>query len=415
MTSHPGAIEEIHETASVAAPVRARSERRNGWAGFTLLELLVVIALLTLLAGLGAGAYQMARRNYSLSAAASHVEGLLQAARNTAVSGGMPVRVVVDAPARTFTAHALENLGEWSFESDRGPLGDPVRLEGARYVSEGYIGRAVDLGAGGYVDCGNSSRYDVRAGLHAEARVYPARPLSDPAPADPRRGSRRTPTASTVLAKGEAYSLGITPDGALEGRIGDYRVRTAPRVVLPGRWTRVTLRFDGEVSLLADGIRRPALAADGETPGRSRRRDSPKSIPLDDGPLTIGSPAHSFPGRIDEVRLRGLVEPLQYHLDPTFSVLGWKKEIHFDDRGHLDSRFHERPVRIVLHEGAAPTESPSRTRVAMDFSKTFREWVRSRGPGGEERTEDGEERRLEARLGDRQKVELVVDRIGTVR
>ncbi|HVR75540.1 MAG TPA: prepilin-type N-terminal cleavage/methylation domain-containing protein, partial [Planctomycetota bacterium] len=61
--------------------VEWRSDRMP--AGFTLVELLTVIALVALIGGLGAGAYQVARRNYALLASAGRIQGILRAARNS--------------------------------------------------------------------------------------------------------------------------------------------------------------------------------------------------------------------------------------------------------------------------------------------------------------------------------------------
>jgi hypothetical protein len=418
-----------------------------------------VLAILSLLGALTAGVFRIARRSYSLSASASEIEGLILRARNAAMTSGAPARVVVDPAARTVRAQAFERLGEWSFEdadgvSTRGLFNEPARLEGAE-AAAGRVGRGLALGGQGYVDCGASPRYDVRLGLHVEAWVLLERGLDEPAAADNARVPRRkAPTAAVaearaaaIVEKGGAYFLGACADGALEGAIGEFRARTLPGVLQPGRWMKVALRRDGDsLALLADGIERPWHPAGAAGP-LDDTGSVPKSIPLDGAPLTIGSRSGSFPGRVDEVRLWGLIEAPEFVLGPRESILGWKKVIHFDRNGHLDPRHHERGVRILLYgqDGAGAASGGSKTHVAVDYSKTYKEWLRARlgldgaetarpkavKPSGSGRaspraatprpseadapSEEDEERRLEAKLDVRQREEIVIDRIGTVR
>ncbi len=403
--------------------------------GFTLIELLAVLVILTILGGLTAGVYQVARRNYSLAASASSVEALIVRARNTAITAGIPTRVVI-GPAATpdglgtwrVTAWAFETLGEWSFEGDgtRGLFNEKATFRGAQPAG-GRVGQGVDL-SGGPVDCGVNPRHDARLGLHAEAWVLLEAELADPRRVEEEnRGTARrsrSPAseeigAVPVISKGKAFSLGVAPDGALEGAIGAYRVRTDPGVVVPGLWTLIALRHDDEgVRLSADGIERPSIPVGYENIDPKKRPPPPDSVPLDASPLLIGGKG-GFPGRVDEVRLRGLIEPQEYELGPREKVLGWKKEIRFDRNGHLDPRFHEKPVRILLYHEALeePGSTSGRTAVFIDYSKTFDAWARSRGLDLEKEgiSEEGEEQKLENGLEAGAREEIIIDRIGSVR
>jgi prepilin-type N-terminal cleavage/methylation domain-containing protein len=401
-------------------------------AGFTLVELLAVLVILSILGGLSAGAWSIARRNYALAASASHVEALFLQARNTALSAGIPVIVEIDPVAGTATAHAHEALGEWSFEGAdgdvvRGLQGDAARLVGARLVA-GRAGSGVDISAG-HVDCGTLPRYDVRLGLQVEAWVLLERTAPPPRRALPAGGSKLSrrdqaaapdETAGLVVAKGKAFSLGVTADGAIEGAIGTHRDRTAPGVVLSGVWVKLALVFEGgRLELLADGMPRDAAPVGYETVAPEKRPAPPALIPLDPAPLTIGAAKGSFSGRVDEVRVRGLIEPQEYALGARERFLGWRKVIHFDHRGHLDTRYHEKPVRVLLY--LEPLEDDAgdrgRTKVFRDFSRTFEQWARSRGIDlvKEGMTEEGEEAKLEAELTATLREEIVIDRIGAVR
>ncbi len=398
-------------------------------SGYTLMELLAVIAILAIIGGFSAGAYQYARRSYSLSAVSSRAEGLLLSARNTAISWGIPVSVVVDPASRSITAHAFESVGEWNFEesdggSTSGISGEPAELVGAEIV-DGHIGKGVRLAAKSYVNCGSSSRFELRAGLHVEAWISLEQPLAAPRRGDPARGTRRRrdaletaeESAPAVVAKGKAFSLGVAADGALEAAIGDYRVRTAPAAVQPGRWTLAACQYDGKsITLFADELEREAAPVGFEGLDPKEVPPPPSSIPADLGPLTIGSPRGSIAGRVDEVRLRGLVDPVVFNLDPAFKILGWRKIIRFDRRGHLDARFHERPARLVFYEETAnPILKEARTQAVVNYSLTFQEWVEQAGRDQEGLREEDEEKKIEAGLSGRRKVEITIDRIGSVR
>ncbi|MBI4585237.1 MAG: hypothetical protein HY717_14585 [Planctomycetes bacterium] len=393
------------------------------------MELLTVIAILAIIGGFSAGAYQYARRIYSLSAAASRAEGLLLSARHTAISWGIPVSVVVDPVSRSITAHAFESVGEWNFEesaggSTSGVSGEPAELVGAEIV-DGHVGKGVRLAEKSYVNCGSSSRFGLRAGLHVGAWISLEQPLAAPLRADSARGTRRRRDAleaaeehtAAVVAKGKAFALGVTADGALEAAIGDYRVRTAPATVQPGRWTLAACQYDGKsITLFADELEREAAPVGYEGLDPKEVPPPPSSIPADLEPLTIGSPRGSIAARVDEVRLRGLVDPVVFALDPAFKILGWRKIIRFNRRGHLDPRFHERPVRLVFYEETAnPLLKEARTQAVVDFSLTFQEWVEKSGRELEGLREEDEEKKIEERLGGRRKVEIILDRIGSVR
>ncbi len=453
----------------------ARGRRRSG---FTLFELLMVLGIIALVGGLSAGAFQIARRSYALSASASRVEGTLRAARNAAVSSGVGSRVAIETEPPRAVAYGFEALGEWGFEEEEngvvhGARRAPAVLTGGASLGKGCAGKGLHLEMGGYADCGNQSVYDLRAGVFAEAWVR-WRPPEGPASAGSSRpgrkggvasGGKRTPAparppprpekstsparrsftrsagidkaarekaepemrrlrssnevipiddASAVLGKGGAYFLGIGRDGSLEGRIGSYRVRTWSGAVLPERWTRIALSFDGEeVLLLADGIERDAVLLD-RPAGEKETPPPPPAIPPSGEPLRIGSPSSPGPLDIDEVRLYGMVEPLVYELGGRERFLGWKKVIRFDRHGRLDPRFHEVGVRFILYEEEDPSVS-FRTEVAVDRTVTYAEWARRRGLAVEEGAEDAEEAKLLAKIAGARRVAIAVDPSGALR
>jgi hypothetical protein len=179
------------------------------------------------------------------------------------------------------------------------------------------------------------------------------------------------------------------------------------------------MHYDGgAIELRADGVPREARPT---APGASLLRGAetlPAAAPVTDSPLTVSSASRPFLGSIDEVTIAGGVEPLIHELEDHEWILGWKKIVHFDGRGHLDSRFHSRGVRIVLIEAdgdrpGADAVGSGKTEVG-DFSLTFQEWLARQDELAELRQE-AEEARIEARHAGERKVVIEIDWLGVVK
>jgi general secretion pathway protein H len=80
---------------------------RRARAGFTLVEMIVVVAILGVLAGVSVPAIRDLRASDPLDQGASETTRLLARARKTAVERAATVRVSVDAATRRYTVRAL--------------------------------------------------------------------------------------------------------------------------------------------------------------------------------------------------------------------------------------------------------------------------------------------------------------------
>jgi len=396
------------------------------------------MGIITLIGGLGASAYQVARRNYAIQASAGRIQGILRAARNGALTTGNPTLAVLDPLARTVTAHAFERVGEWSFEDldAEASTGISIRREtnhGGTSVA-GRVGKGIGFqSTAAYYDCGTDARFDLRTGILIDAwvrhfRVEAVKPPKSGAKQNPGRtrlGAGKRPgddseSAAAIVKKDGAYSFGMTRSGALEGSIGAYRVRTEAGVILPERWVYVEMRYDGQkIELSADGVPREAISLEKSTlaaVSKDARKvpGPPAAAPVTPAPLTISDSAFSFAGEIDEVRLGGSSEPLAYAWPEHERVIGWKKVIHYDRLGHLDPAYHQRGIRIVLAE--APDDAPVKpgaTAVVVDYSVTFEEWV-AKWEKPPEMSQTAEEARLEAQLSSVRTAVIEIDRLGVI-
>ncbi len=424
---------------------RSRGGRRKG--GFTLIELLVVLAIISLMAGLSIGAFREARRNYGLAASAGEIQSIFRRARNQSIANGTGSFVVVDPMNSSIWAQSFETMGEWSFEDggaeDEGIAGyGGPRLVGGEYI-DGRLGQGVSFrGAGGYMDCGYQASFDLSTGVVLEAWVrHDRRPALRQAfkggATSARRSLRGKPAggggglapAYSIVEKKGSWFLGMTPEGALEGHIGDFQVITEDDVVPSGRWVFVSLRYDGVSLVLAsDGVERRSdvLQGLGRKLGDRAAPVVPAAIPRNENPVMISAKDNSFPGDIDEVRLRGRSEKAVYSHPPFEKLIGWKKVIHFDRYGHLDPVFHEKNIRIVLvevsddhfarQETLAAKKKSSRAQVDR-FVQTFQEWLEDEWSPDEmpDLIEEEEERDIEERVYSQARKKVIkIDTLGVV-
>jgi len=366
-------------------------------AGFTLLELVVVVALIGMLAGLSVGTYRSVARQNLLATAASGVSSTIRAARNSAVSTGLPSRVFLDSERNRVSAFGYELVAAWSFEDlqelepgaflesgevTRGAFREPAEPTRRVVAGDGRIGRAVGFPEeGGSLVAPGRSRYQSPQGFSVEAWVnFLRRPLEEGegvggAWVDP----RRTETYSVLSLTG-SWEFGLLGDGSLYGVIGDPEDRqafiaaTASAAVLDGRWTHIRASFDGLSLLLeVDGVALPWRPFDFERVDERDWPPLPTEVPSGGGDLVISHPARIFVGWIDEVKVRVAREPLVFPLPPEVVLLGDSRVIEFDSRGALDPVRHSSPQLVRLgelgpREAGAPEVAPAGRGTQVDPS-----------------------------------------------
>lgn len=355
--------------------------RRGGrGAGFTLLELLVVTAILGTLLAIGFGGYMALARGADLEGTASRLRSVLMHARNTTIYEGAPARVFIDEfeefelrdpmellegsllsrrdglyvldvqgrkqavevpeerlvrreKVKRLRSVGFDTVGMWHFEVSKvsvGYLGRECRLEGGAEVYDwGKIGGAV------LVNPPRERKNDRIVALQAPDDA-----------ADPfrlRRGGRielwacalRPAMMDGLLVERKgSYELKVGHDGSVSGGIPGLSLEVEDYAMPCNRWVKFVLEFTPDcVDIFIDDVWR--AGAD---------REDGTFDPPEKAELVFG---RFFSGVMDEVRVQARVEGEAFDVREAFELRG-PAVLVFDGRARLDPAVHTAPVTYEL-------------------------------------------------------------------
>lgn len=311
-------------------------------AGFTIMELMVVMVIMGLVVGAGIGAF--ASFDPGSSAARGLVANALRQARNEAVAHRAPARVAFDPETGAMRSEGYRVVGTWRFEEGSipgagGVDGYPDGFPSTVLSDEGFIGKALDLDLGGRgakvsFDLTEDPAFAVRRGFRLAMALRPAK-VGDARIAD---------LGGVVILDGRAdgsIEVGVTTrrvDELGRSRAGERLVlRTRPGVLEPERWVQFEVRYDRQrLVALANGV---PVAERGET----------RELWQLSSAFVLGGGRSRFAGRVDDVVLSTATTSSETKLPPTARFIAPRAfEVRFDEGGRLDPVIHAGPVEIGL-------------------------------------------------------------------
>jgi type II secretory pathway pseudopilin PulG len=321
------------------------AERQRSVVGLTIVELLVVMAIASVLMGLSISSFARVGRGPAIEVAEREVRSALGRARMSARQQSALCQLTVSPmPTSTIRLTLARDAGAWQFHDVKGSktLGGRnnfAQLSGVKIEDGGVVRTCAVFDGGGEVICDANAGYDPTYGFDITLYV---RPMD-------------SDSAGPLVSMGDAFQLELTAGGGLsatldleQGTAEMGRVATAPGVVAPGVWARVGLFFDGsEIRITAHEVVEALKPLAGENmPGPARL------TPLDaKDRLKFGG--KGFRGAIDEILYRTAEEeevtPLAtgraVEFDHASDVV-----VRFDHEGRLDPRLHTEAVEIAVKD-----------------------------------------------------------------
>lgn len=302
--------------------------------GVTLIELLVVLMVISVLLGLGVGAFSGLHLSYQGDAAIERVKSCLRRTRNFAVAEGTTARVTFDKAAGTVTGAGLSCVALFHLEDDTGAYDRKLSLSGGSLVPDGRYGSGLRLAAG--VEAGTEGRPSDAdpSGVAAEIWVRP-----------------ESASGGTLLSLGTSWRLSLGAGNILEAECdtaeGPISVAAPAASRLPiGRYSRVGFVYDrASLRLSIDGAE---IASEPGTAPLRRDRSAP---------LRVGAAGEPFEGVVDEVKVHAVSGRETQKLPPDVAIASAPPFIQFDATGKLDPRVHGTgaAVEFALERGGGKT------------------------------------------------------------
>lgn len=297
-----------------------RRAARHQQAGFTLLEIMVVMAIMAVVLGMSTAFLQQMNRGYKFTSAAAKVVTTIRQARNFSLASRTYSQVVIDAKTGWIQPLGQKPVAVWHLETGTEDASGGHALGGTGDPTAGKVGNAVLFAsAGQFLDAGRCNKFGAQAGVSISAWFYG---MSNP--------------TGILFDFGGALKVEWLADGAVQATGPSGDVKTPEGVFVPGRWTKVEVVYDRELLVLAiDGVRMAAKAGN-------------EPMQLSAASFTIGHAKKPYIGKVDEVQLAAIIRPDRVVLSDGIELKRSPRVIRFDRQGNLDPLTHAGDQRIWI-------------------------------------------------------------------
>ena len=303
---------------------------RRSRSGVTLLEILVVLAILSMIFAMTINILRNSNRDLGVTAAANTVTALLRAAGEHARAENSPAWVVINTDNRTAGTLIRETAVMCHFEDTSAGFGRTIQVNGAVQVL-GRVGLAYRFVSGNTIDCGLIPKHASDQGIAIEMWFW------------------RTPgTGKHYLATiGKEMEVWVDAIGQVNVKVGNTIANSGTNLVQREWWVYCQAIYNGrEIKILLNGVEA------GSKPCTHDWRAA--------APLTLSSKKDGLSGLMDEVRVSVIVPQDQYSLPAQVAFelpKGAKTKdgeyiVAFDGSGRLDATRHTGDVTITLKSPA---------------------------------------------------------------
>ncbi len=315
--------------------------------GFTLLELLMVMALIGVVIGTGLG--MLAGLSPGQRAVAGTIEEALRLSQRSAAVLGTPARVEMRGGA--IHAQVMRPVGTWHFE-DQSLMGaqelEAVWLGASEppFISNGFEGQGFDLQAGapGVLEISVATEpafdwsdgFSIRCALRVE-RWQDAILMQ--------LGQGMVVALSSHGALGVEFRAVTTDEAGRESRGPRVAVQTETGVMTPDRWKRVEIVYDRHsLRILVDGIERV-------------RRVEMARVWVGKPSILLSNKTRPFPGAVDRLVFHAQeILPSKPLPGGAIFLKDSPTEVVFAPGGGLDPLHHPAELRIGWDLGEGEQE-----------------------------------------------------------
>ncbi len=300
--------------------------------GFTLIELMVVTALVSILLGIGSAFLSNSERQLALKMGTLHASSVLQSAKAVSIQENTSSKVNIFSKENTFQVWTGKLAGCWHLEdiSGTGAFSIQAKIQNC-LPKEGKVGKSMYFQPGtSKITLGNWGLFSLEDGFILSFWVYPERI---------KEGQEQI-----LWEIPGHYILGISQDYTLFLKRG--KTNLSPQEIrLPiYQWSLIEITQElSEISLSVDNIIRFQKSYDNQ-----KNRIPPTAL------LNIGN---FFHGKIDEIKLLRRAIHLEWTLPAELEIRKSPQFILFNSQGVPDPLLHSGGVVLVLGKWETTQES----------------------------------------------------------